>query len=184
MIQLTPEAQAKLEFETYPPAPQIEGVWLNPLRKNRSENGWFMEYARFANGTVQNVPSALEVKQISVSFAEANRINAFHIHTKLEQNEIWTVIQGQLMIWLVDLRKGSSTAGVQRKVIRSCPVNSRCSSTFHLGWRTGTRRDSRVRRWCTRWISSSIWRTRTRDGCPGISSGQKCGVITGDEFHF
>jgi dTDP-4-dehydrorhamnose 3,5-epimerase len=117
MIKLVPEAQAKLEFESYPPAPQIEGVWLNPLRKNRSENGWFMEYARLVAGTVQNVPSALEIKQISVSNAEPNRINAFHIHTKLEQNEIWTVIQGQLMIWLVDLRDGSRTAGVKRKVI-------------------------------------------------------------------
>jgi dTDP-4-dehydrorhamnose 3,5-epimerase len=119
MIELIPEAQAKLEFEAYPPAPQIDGVWVNPLRKNRSENGWFMEYARLGNGTVQNIPSALEIKQISVSSAEPNRINAFHIHTKLEQNEIWTVIQGQLMIWLVDLRKGSSTAGVKRKVVLS-----------------------------------------------------------------
>jgi dTDP-4-dehydrorhamnose 3,5-epimerase len=119
MIELIPEAQAKLEFESYPPAPQIDGVWINPLRKNRSENGSFVEYVRLNNGTVQNVPSALEVKQISVSYAEAHRINAFHIHIKLEQNEIWTVIQGQLMIWLVDLRKGSSTAGVRRKVILS-----------------------------------------------------------------
>jgi dTDP-4-dehydrorhamnose 3,5-epimerase len=119
MIELILDAQAKLEFEAYPPTPQINGVWVNPLRKNRSENGWFMEYIRLANGTVQNIPSALEIKQVSVSSAEANRINAFHIHTKLEQNEIWTVLQGQLMVWLVDLRKGSITAGVKRKVILS-----------------------------------------------------------------
>ena len=119
MIELIPEAQAQLTFESYPPAPHIEGVWIHPLRKNRSENGWFMEYARVTDGRVESVPTPLEIRQLSISHAEPGRINAFHIHTKLEQNEIWTVIQGQLMVWLVDCRKGSSTAGVKRKLILS-----------------------------------------------------------------
>ena len=139
MIELIPEVQAKLEFEAYPPAPQIDGVWLNPLRKNRSENGWFMEYVRLGNGTVQNIPSALEIKQISLSSAEPNRINAFHIHTKLEQNEIWTVIQGQLTIWLVDLRKNSNTVGVKRKVILSGeqPIQLYIPSGVAHGYKAG-----------------------------------------------
>jgi dTDP-4-dehydrorhamnose 3,5-epimerase len=139
VIEIIQEAQAKLEFETYPPEPQIAGVWLNPLRKNRSENGWFMEYARISNGRVQNLPSTLEIKQISVSNAEANRINAFHIHTKLEQNEIWTVIQGQLLIWLVDLRKGSSTTGIKRKVILSSeqPMQLYIPSGVAHGYKAG-----------------------------------------------
>ena len=112
MIELAAEFQSILEFEAYPAVPHIDGVWLHPLRKNRSENGWFMEYARITNAKIDNTPTAIEPRQISVSSAEAGRINAFHIHTKLEQNEIWTVIQGQLMIWLIDLRKNSSTASV------------------------------------------------------------------------
>jgi dTDP-4-dehydrorhamnose 3,5-epimerase len=119
MIKLAPEFQSILKFEAYPAAPQIDGVWLHPLRKNRSENGWFMEYARIKDAKIENTPTALEPRQISVSSAEAGRINAFHIHTKLEQNEIWTVIHGQLMVWLVDCRAGSATAGVKRKVILS-----------------------------------------------------------------
>ena len=119
MIELLPELEPNLTFETYPSAPEIHGVWLHPLRKNRSDNGWFMEYARVESGHVQNTPAPLELRQISVSHAEANRVNAFHIHTKLPQNEIWTVIQGQLMIWLVDCRKDSSTAGTKRRVILS-----------------------------------------------------------------
>jgi dTDP-4-dehydrorhamnose 3,5-epimerase len=119
MIELLPEFQTILKFEEYPPTPQIDGVWLHPLRKNRSENGWFMEYARIKDAKFENTPIALELRQISVSNAEPGRINAFHIHTKLEQNEIWTVIHGQLLVWLIDCRAGSATAGVRRKVILS-----------------------------------------------------------------
>ena len=119
MIELLPEFEKVLTFQDYPPTPEIEGVWVQPLRKNRAENGWFMEFLRANEGRVQNVPTPLEVRQISISRAEPGRINAFHIHTKLEQNEIWTVIEGQLMVWLVDCRKGSRTAGVKRKLIMS-----------------------------------------------------------------
>jgi dTDP-4-dehydrorhamnose 3,5-epimerase len=119
VIELLPDIQNVLTFQDYPPAPEIEGVWVHPLRKNRAENGWFMEYVRVNEGHVQNVPTPLEIRQISISHAEPGRINAFHIHTKLEQNEIWTVIQGQLMVWLVDCRKGSRTAGVKRKLVLS-----------------------------------------------------------------
>jgi dTDP-4-dehydrorhamnose 3,5-epimerase len=119
VIELLPDIQNAMSFQDYPPAPEIEGVWVHALRKNRSENGWFMEYARVTEGHVQNVPTPLEIRQISISHAEPGRINAFHIHTKLEQNEIWTVIQGQLMVWLVDCRKGSRTAGIKRRLVLS-----------------------------------------------------------------
>jgi dTDP-4-dehydrorhamnose 3,5-epimerase len=119
VIELLPDLQPQLTFETYPEPRAIEGVWLHPLRKNRSENGWFMEYARLGDGRVQNTPAPLEPRQISVSSAEAGRVNAFHIHTKLPQNEIWTVIHGQLLVWLVDCRKDSSTTGVKRRVVLS-----------------------------------------------------------------
>jgi dTDP-4-dehydrorhamnose 3,5-epimerase len=119
MIKILPELEAIQTFEAYPSAPEIDGVWVLPLRKNRSENGWFMEYMRVTGGNVDNIPSPLEVRQISVSYADPERINAFHIHTKLEQNEIWTVIAGQLVVWLVDCRAGSRTAGVKRKLVLS-----------------------------------------------------------------
>lgn len=118
-IELAPEYTERLEFEAYPPAPQIDGVWFHALKKNRSENGAFMEYLRLGEEGVQGLPGSLTPRQISVSWAAPKRINAFHIHVKEVQNEIWCVIGGQLMIWLVDCRAGSPTLGVKRKLVFS-----------------------------------------------------------------
>lgn len=118
-IKLAPEYAEALGFESYPAQPQIEGVWFHTLRKNRSENGAFMEYLRLDGQGVQNLPGQLVPRQISVSWAAPKRINAFHIHVKEEQNEIWCVLQGQLTIWLVDCRAGSPTLGVKRKLVFS-----------------------------------------------------------------
>jgi dTDP-4-dehydrorhamnose 3,5-epimerase len=119
MIELEPRIEAVLQYETYLDAPLIEGVWVKTLQKHRSENGSFLEYLRISNGQVEDIPTPLRVQQISVARADPGRINAFHVHNKLEQNEIWTVIQGQLLVWLVDCRKNSDTAGIKRKIVLS-----------------------------------------------------------------
>jgi dTDP-4-dehydrorhamnose 3,5-epimerase len=118
-IELAPAFAESLSFESYPSAPQIEGVWTYGLKKNRSENGAFMEYARLGEDGFQNLPGQLQPRQISVSWAAPGRINAFHIHVKEEQNEIWCVIQGQLMVWLIDCRQHSPTLGIRRKLVLS-----------------------------------------------------------------
>jgi len=118
-IELAPEYANILKFEAYPAAPQIEGVWVHALKKNRSENGAFMEYARLGEEGMQGLPGSLTPRQISVSWAAPKRINAFHIHVKNIQNEIWCVLSGQLMIWLVDCRAGSPTLGMKRKLVFS-----------------------------------------------------------------
>ena len=118
-IELASEYASVLKFESYPTAPQIGGVWTHALKKNRSENGAFMEYLRLGDEGVQGLPGTLTPRQISVSWAAPGRINAFHIHVKQEQNEIWCVIGGQLMIWLVDCRAHSLTLGVKRKLVFS-----------------------------------------------------------------
>ena len=118
-IKLASGYAEALKFESYPAAPQIEGVWFQALKKNRSENGAFMEYLRLGEEGVQGLPGQLVPRQISVSWAAPKRINAFHIHVKDEQNEIWCVLSGQLVIWLVDCREGSPTLGVKRKLVFS-----------------------------------------------------------------
>lgn len=119
MTQLSEGAQRALTFQAYPAAPAIEGVFLHKLRKSRSDNGFFMEYARFEGGSVENLPIPFTVRQLSVSRAEAGRVNAFHIHPREPQNELWTVIEGQLKVWLIDCRAGSETEGHRRMVILS-----------------------------------------------------------------
>ena len=119
MTRLSDDATRALTFQDYPPTPEIEGVWLNKLQKRRSDNGFFMEYARITSGEVENLPAPFDLRQLSVSRAEPGRVNAFHIHPNEPQNELWTVVDGQLKVWLVDLRAGSPTEGNRRAVVLS-----------------------------------------------------------------
>lgn len=118
-VPLAPEFANHLSFQAYPPATEIAGVWVHPLRKFRSENGAFMEYLRMGEEGIEGMPGKLTPRQISVSWAAPGRINAFHIHVREVQNEIWTVLQGTLQVWLVDMRAQSPTLGAMRKVILS-----------------------------------------------------------------
>lgn len=117
-IPLVDSATESLTFEHYPRPPHIEGVWTHPLKKIHSENGAFMEYLRI-NSDTQGLPQPLTPRQISISWAAPERINAFHIHVKDEQNEIWCVLQGCLKIWLVDCRKDSPTSETKRALVLS-----------------------------------------------------------------
>ncbi|HEX7022219.1 MAG TPA: dTDP-4-dehydrorhamnose 3,5-epimerase family protein [Trueperaceae bacterium] len=119
MIDLSDSVAEALAFQEYPPAMEIEGVWLQPLRKRRGDNGSFMEVLRLDAGGVQNLPEEFTLSQLSVSVAAPGRINAFHIHPRKPQNELWTVIAGLLKVWLVDCRKSCATEGARRAVILS-----------------------------------------------------------------
>jgi len=117
-VPLTERARAALSFQSYESAPRIRDVTLRPLSRHWSENGWFAEYLRLEGGKVgiHGAPP-ISIRQISLSRAAPERINAFHIHPKLPQNELWTVVEGQLLVWLADCREGSATEGVLQKVI-------------------------------------------------------------------
>lgn len=137
-VPLSAEAEKLLTFQSYDPAPSIEGIWLKPLKKHRSENGWFMEHLRVTEGKVEGLDS-YTLRQVSVSGAAPGRINAFHIHPKEGQNELWTVIQGQLLVWLVDCRAGSSTEGVRHPFVLSGeePSLLRIPSGVAHGYKSG-----------------------------------------------
>jgi dTDP-4-dehydrorhamnose 3,5-epimerase len=118
-IPLAADVAAALTYQAYPAAPIIEGVTLRRLAKHRADNGWFMEVVRLTDGRVEGDADAFTVRQLSVSQAAPGRINAFHIHPKRPQAERWTVLSGQLSVWLVDCRATSSTQGVRRRVVLS-----------------------------------------------------------------
>jgi dTDP-4-dehydrorhamnose 3,5-epimerase len=143
-VPLTPQAAADLTFQTYGPQPAIEGVWTQALKKHAALEGWFMELFRLGGaktGTVPvpqqgneglsplslsplspgiaGLPVPFDLRQISLSQAAPGRINAFHIHPKEIQDELWCVAQGAMKVWLADLRAGSATAGNRRCVLLS-----------------------------------------------------------------
>ena len=118
-IKLATEYVKATVFQQYRPQAMIEGVFSAPLKKHRLLEGSFMEYLRLDDGIVKALPSRFEVRQVSVSVAEAGRINAFHLHPKTIQDELWCVTAGTLMVWLVDVRADSPTLGVRSRHVLS-----------------------------------------------------------------
>lgn len=118
-VPLIAAYQDKLTFQSYPPPPAIDGVWLHKLRKHRSTNGALMEFLRLGPDGSEGLPTPFTPRQISVSWAAPGRVNAFHIHVKRPQAELWTVAQGQLLVWLADMRAESTTRDVRRGLVLS-----------------------------------------------------------------
>lgn len=116
-IKLSPEAESALSFQSYDREPAIDGVEYLPLKKHSALEGSFMELMRLSGGAVQGTGAAFDLRQISVSVAVPGRINAFHVHPKEIQDELWCVAHGMLMVWLADVRSESPTLGVKRRYI-------------------------------------------------------------------
>lgn len=115
---LLPEIREALTFQQYGRAPVIEGVRVRPRTKHHGENGWFGELLRLDGGVpLDDELGSSPIRQLSASHAEPGRINAFHLHPRREQNELWTVLQGSLMVWLADCRAASATAGLLQQVL-------------------------------------------------------------------
>lgn len=138
-VPLTASARRALSFQSYGGGVSIEGVWVRALRKHRSSNGWFAELYRLDEGEIQGLPGALRLRQSSASYAAPGRVNAFHVHPRVPQNELWTVLQGQLLVWLVDCREGSETVGVRQSVVLSGeePVLLHIPAGVAHGYRAG-----------------------------------------------
>lgn len=141
-VALTDDVRGALSFQSYARAETIDGVWQKPLKKHHAENGWFMELYRLGAVGVQGLPTAEEfpLRQTSISFAESGRINAFHIHPRVAQDELWAVIQGQLLIWLVDCRAGSPTESLRQRVVLSgeAPAILHIPAGVAHGYRSGS----------------------------------------------
>jgi dTDP-4-dehydrorhamnose 3,5-epimerase len=118
-MTLSQGARAALTFQTYEPQPPIDGVFVHRLKVFRGLEGDFMELCRLREGQIEGLPQGFEPRQFSLSKAVPGRLNAFHLHPKRPQHELWCVLEGQLRVWLVDLRQGSATEGNRRQVILS-----------------------------------------------------------------
>ena len=140
-IALTDDVRGALSFQSYARGATIDGVWSKPLRKHHAENGWFLELYRLGESGVEGLPEneVFALRQTSVSFAEPGRINAFHIHPLAPQHELWAVVHGLLLVWLVDCRAESPTKGVRQRVVLSgeAPAILHIPAGVAHGYRSG-----------------------------------------------
>lgn len=139
-IRLSEDVEKRLTFQEYgSDSSTIDDVQIVPLRKHRAENGWFTELLRLDEGRVETAASPFDLRQLSSAYATPHRINAFHLHPKVRQDEIWTVLQGDLTIWLVDCRRDSATQGNRRKVHLSAeePAQLHIPAGVAHGYRAG-----------------------------------------------
>ncbi|HOF17327.1 MAG TPA: dTDP-4-dehydrorhamnose 3,5-epimerase family protein [Phycisphaerae bacterium] len=113
-IKLSTKAQKELTYQSYGPQPEIDGVFCHPLRKHRQLEGYFMEHLRLTGGAVEGLPVKFELRQLSLAAAEPGRVNAFHLHPKRVQDELWCCVRGRMRVWLADVRAGSPTEGNRR----------------------------------------------------------------------
>ena len=117
MIKLPEDINEALYYQNYSPKPVIKDVHYQSLKKHRSLEGWFVEHLRLSASLIESLPISFELRQLSISKALPSRINAFHLHPKATQDEIWCVVDGSLKVWLADVRQDSSTCGVKRSYI-------------------------------------------------------------------
>jgi dTDP-4-dehydrorhamnose 3,5-epimerase len=89
--------------------------------------------------SITGLPTPFDLRQISFSMATPGRVNAFHIHPKVVQDELWCVVQGTMKVWLVDLRDGSPTKENRRCVVLSGeqPVILHIPSGVAHGYKAG-----------------------------------------------
>lgn len=117
---MTPDGQARADIErhityqSYDEGDPIEGVAHRYLSTFADLDGSVTEVHRLSEGKLESPDHAIELRQLTVSRASPFRINAFHLHPRQRQDEVWTVLAGSLKVWLVDTRKNSSSTGVMR----------------------------------------------------------------------
>lgn len=137
MSELAEGVAEALTFQSYAPGPSIPGVQVVRLKKFRSLEGSFMEHLRLADGVVEGLEPPFQVRQLSVSRAAPGRLNAFHLHPKRPQEELWCVLEGDLKVWLVDVRAGNPGQRVSVHLSGEEPVLLRIPAGVAHGYRAG-----------------------------------------------
>lgn len=112
--KLLPDIARDLTFQGYQDGPQLQDVRLLPLKTFADLDGSITEIFRLEKGWVETPELGLDLRQLTVATATPFRINAFHLHPRQRQDEVWTVLSGSLKVWLVDTRENSGSAGAQR----------------------------------------------------------------------
>lgn len=114
-MEFSPDAKRVFQLQSYAPPPAIAGVELIELKRHHDDGGSMTELARLADGHPEAI-GGFTVRQVNYSEIEPGVIRAFHLHAR--QTDVWYVPPSdRLLVVLIDLRKGSPTEGVRRRVM-------------------------------------------------------------------
>jgi dTDP-4-dehydrorhamnose 3,5-epimerase len=116
-ITLDPAIARDITFQQYPTAPDIDGVCWQSLGAHRALEGTFFELMRLNAGQLTGLGVPFSMRQLSLSVAAPGRLNAFHLHPKVTQDELWCVVHGEMLVWLIDVRALSPTRGHRRAFV-------------------------------------------------------------------
>jgi dTDP-4-dehydrorhamnose 3,5-epimerase len=114
-MNLGEHAKRAYSVQAYAPAPEIDGVQVVELRRFNDDGGSLTELGRLSAGLHAALPG-FEVKQVNYSEMDPGAIKAFHLHRA--QTDVWFVPPtDKMLLVLLDVRAGSRTADVQRRVV-------------------------------------------------------------------
>lgn len=105
-----------LTTQGYVEKTSIDGVELIQLKMFADDGGNFLELFRLSDGNIEGTASPFTARQISLSIMEPQVTKAYHIHKS--QDDLWFVPpQHRLLVNLHDLRDGSSTFDVHKRLV-------------------------------------------------------------------
>jgi dTDP-4-dehydrorhamnose 3,5-epimerase len=114
-MEWSPEAKRVFTIQAYGPAPAIDGVELVTLARHHDDGGSMTELARLTDGRHEAL-AGFTVRQVNFSEVAPGAIKAFHLHAR--QTDVWYVPPSdRMLVVLVDVRKGSRTEGVRRRLV-------------------------------------------------------------------
>ncbi len=87
----------------------LHGAWLVPLTAHPDDRGFFTESYRR-----DWITGMEEMVQGNLSRSRANVLRGLHFHRR--QADYWTVLEGEALVGLYDLRQGSPTEGKKAEV--------------------------------------------------------------------
>src|SRR4030042_2780080 len=116
---ISPEFIEALTWESYEKKPQIDGIKREKVKCHLAEDGSFSELVRLTKDGLLELEEILpfRLRQINYSEAIKGTTKAWHLH--FEQDEIWYIAQGRLIVGLMDLREDSPTKGLVMRLILS-----------------------------------------------------------------
>jgi len=114
-MEFSPDAKRAFHVQIYGAAATIDGVRLIDLTRHADDGGAMTELARLSDGRAPALGD-LTVRQVNYSELAPGAIKAFHLHSR--QTDVWFVPPSdRMLVVLLDVRKGSPTEGVRRRVV-------------------------------------------------------------------